>query len=303
MCVKIEQKGGVFVHSNIYEYLCDRLDNIPRILALCGADRRYTGKNSSDFEKFRELCRTHVSFSGSSFYRDINYAVSELFGESIDITQSSPEDLWKRFYGERADGEVIKPVLTVKMACSDNFASVVNISQATDFVVPDKYHVGLIREKLLGGGELCESEKNMLTIQELREGAQECIKSSRPLVIIADCSAQITLRALGYLRTCDLLTETLVLVSSDRLDKEISEALEFDKISLGVLMDKWDESIAFSMQSLAQTFPVGNLVWTMKKECAADFDAEQEWLLKKWQAENTAPQNCALKIEEICKFY
>ncbi len=303
MCDKIEQKGGVFVHSNIYEYLCGKIDNIPRILVLCDADRRYTGKNASDFEKFRELCRTLVSFSGSSFYRDVNYAVSEFFGESIDITQNNPDDLWKRFYGESDDGDALEPVLSIKTVYADKLTSVINISQATGFVIPDKYHVGLAREKCVDGFDLSDGERNMLIMQELREGAQKCINSSQPLVVHADCSAQITLRALGYLKTCNLLRETLVLVSPDRLYTEISEGLEFDEISLGVLADKWDEAVAFSMQSLAQTVPFGNLTWVLKKENITDFSAVSDSLLKKWQSENIAPQNCMLKIEEICKFY
>lgn len=291
------------MHSNIYEYLCEKLDNIPRILALCGADRRYTGKNASDFEKFRELCRTLVSFSGSSFYGDVNCAVSELLRECIDITQSNPEDLWKRFYGERGERETITPVLACKTAYADKLATAIDISQATDFIMPDKYHVGLAREKLVDGCDLCENEKNMLSIQELREGAQECIKFSRPLVIRADCPAKTTLHALGYLKTCNLLTGTLVLVSPERLDTEISEVLEFDEISLGVLVDKCDESFAFLLPSLAQTLPVGNVVWTLKKEGGNDFCAVSDKLLRKWQIENKAPQNCELKFEEICKFY
>ncbi len=291
------------MHSNIYEYLCDKLDNIPHILALCGADRRYTCENASDYEKFRELCRSLVSFSGSGIYRDVNLAVSELFGESINITQSSPESLWKGFYGECGDGEVLEPVLSVKTACADNLAAVIDISQATDFIMPDKYHAGLAREKLLGGAELCEDEKNMLHIQELREGAQECIKTFNPLVIRADCSAQTTLRALEYLKTCNLLTETLVLISIDRLDQAAAKMLEFDEITLGVLLEKCDQEITPAIKSLARILPVGKIAWILKKDDFNVFDNALTGLLEIWRAEGIAPQDCALNFEDICKFY
>ncbi len=303
MCVKIVQKGGVFVHSNIYEYLCDRLEDIPRILEICGADRRYIGKNSSDYERFRELCRTLVSFSGSGFYKDVNRAVSELLGESIDISRNSPADLWKRFYGERDDVRAPDPVLTVKIAYADKFRGVVNISKATALVVPDKYHVALAREKLADGYKLSESEENMLLIQELREEAQKCVGSSRRLVIIADCPSQITLGAFRYLKACNLLPEALVLVSIDRMAPEMISILDSDEISLGILLEMQDENAKRSMGSCPEHFPVGNVIWTTKMESAAAFDGSLRHLLEKWQAENTAPQNCALKIEEICKFY
>ncbi len=291
------------MYSNVYEYLCGKIDNIPQILSLGGADRRYTGKNASDFERFRELCSSLVKFTGSSFYEDINYAASELFGEKIDITQTNPETLWKRFYGERGERKAIAPVLACKIAYADKLATAIDISQATDFIVPDKYHVGLAREKCLGGCDLSGGERNMMIMQELREGAQNCIYSSHPLIVRADCSTEIICRALGYLKTCNMLTETLILVSLDRLDAEMMGILELDKISLGILVDKCDESFVFSMQSYARSFPIGNVIWALKKENFVCFCDIMEHLIKKWQKESMAPQNCELKFEEICKFY
>ena len=291
------------MHSNIYEYLCDRLEDMPHILLLCGADRRYTNENSSDFEKFRELCLSLVKLSGSSIYRDVNLAVSELFGENIDITQKYPEQLWKRFYGECEDMEVITPVLTLKTAYADKFTSLVDISQATEFIVPDKYHVGLAREKLANGQKLTGSEKNMLIIQELREAAQSCINSSYPLVIRADCPTEITLRVIHYLKTCNLLTDILVLVSLNRLDAKLSELFDTDRISLGVFVDKCDESLAVSMQHLSRIYSVGNIVWILENDNPNDFYNTADLLLEVWKAEYISSENCLLNFREICKFY
>lgn len=291
------------MHSNIYEYLCGKIDNIPHILALCGADKRYIHENASDFEKFRELCHSLVRLSGSSMYRAINCAVSEIFGEDIDITQASSDDLWKRFYGERENEESITPVLTFRTAYTDNLTSVIDISRATDFVMPDRYHVGLARERLACGQTLSDSEKNMLIIQALRESAQQSIKSFCPIVVRADCSAQITCRALQYLKNCNLLTETLILVNRDQLDPEAEKLFEFDEILLGMIVEKCDENFAFSMQAIARTASVGNLIWIVKKEDFSDFCSMTNKLLQKWQADRIAPQNCTLKFEEICKFY
>ena len=286
------------MQSNIYEYLCDRLDNIPRILELCGADRRYINENASDFEKFRELCITLVRFSGSSIYRDINSAVSEIFGEDIDITQSHPEHLWKRFYGEVENGEFVIPVLTVKTICADKLTNVIDISQATNFVMPDKYHVGLAREKLACGQDLSESEKNMLIIQDLRERGQTCISTLCPLILRADCSTEITRRALGYLKNCNLLNDALMIVSLERLCTDMAEVLEFDKISLGVMIEKCDERTDSSVKSLAQIFPVGNIIWVLKKEKFGEFCSVLEKLVKQWQAERIAPEKRLLKFEK-----
>lgn len=303
MCARIEKKGGVFMHSNIYEFLCEKIDNIPHILALCGAEKRYTNENASDFEKIRELCHLLVKFSGSSIYRDINCAVSEVLGENVDITQALPEDLWKMFWGERGNRKTITPVLCLKTTYDDKLTNAIDISRATGFVMPDRYHVGLAREKLNCGQELFDSEKNMLIVQQLREGAQNCINSWRPLVIRADCSFRITRRAIQYLKTCNLLPETLVLVSLDRLDVDAQMALGYDGISLGVLVDKCDEGFAFAMQSIARTYPIGNFVWVLKNDDFNNFCNISGLLLKEWQAENTTPENCTLKFEEICKFY
>ncbi len=291
------------MHSNIYEYLCDRLDNMPRILSLCETDRRCACENASDYEKFRELCYSLVRLSGSSIYRDINCAVSEIFGEEIDITQTHPDDLWTRFYGEREERESITPVLTVRTADANKLTSIIDISRATDFVMPDKYHSGLAREKLIEGSKLSDREENMLIIQELREGAQKSINSSCPIVVRASCSATITCRAIQYLQACNLLTEALIMVNCDQLDFGVEKLIEFDKISIGMLVEKCDEGFAFSMQAIACTAPIGKLIWIVEKENFADFRSVSVKLLQKWKADSIAPQNCALKFEEICKFY
>lgn len=289
------------MQRNIYEYLCDRVSNIPHILSLCGADKKYICENASDFEKFRELCRTLVSFSGSSIYKDINCAVSELFGENIDISQSNAESLWKEFYGERGSGEAPTPILTISFFDID-LLNAVNISKASGFVKPDKYHASLAREKARSGQDVSEAEKNMLIVQELREGAEQCVKTSRPLVIRADCPVQITYQALGYLRDCKFLPNTFILTELSGIMADTVRLLEFENVTLGAAVSSVDESIKSSMRSLAQILPVGGVVWALDKDSFDAFCTAARELLDGWKSNNTAPQKCVLKFEKNSNF-
>ncbi len=290
------------MQSNIYEYLSDKFEYMSHILSLCGADKKYIGKNASDFEKFRELCRTLVSFSGSSLYRDINLCVSELFGESVDITQSDAESLWKRFYGDCESVEITQPDLVIKMIDMDAFANFVDISEASNFVRPDRYHASLARERAHNGQDVCESEKNLLIMQELRETAEQCVKTVQPLVILADCSAEIIYQALRYLSDCNLLPNTLILTNISGITVQIARLLEFENISLCAAVTSCDESFTSSMRSIAQTLPVGGVMWALKGENFAVFCSATHELLEEWRANNTAPKECVLKFEKISNF-
>lgn len=286
------------MQGNIYEYLCGRVNSIPHILSLCGADKKYICENASDFEKFRELCHALVSFSGSSIYRDISCALSELFGEAVNISQSNAESLWKRFYGECEREEASIPILTIRLIDIES-TRVINISEMSDFVKPDKYHVSLAREKARNGQSVSRAEKNILIMQELREGAEQCIKASQPFLVRADCSALITYRALGYLKDCNMLPNTLILTELSEITAETARLLEYENITLGISIASVDGSTKDLMRSLSQILPVGRVVWAFGKECLDEFCATACELLEEWRANNTAPEKCVLKFEKM----
>lgn len=291
------------MQSNIYEYILDRFPCLPEVLRLCGADKKYIGKNASDFEKFRELCRVLVRFSGSDLYKDINLCVSELFGEKIDVAQSAPQDLWKKFYNHGESIEITEPHLEIHLTDIKVLTNTVNIRGVSGFVRPDKYHVSLAREKMQRGQSVYEDEKNMLIMQELRETAEQCIKASKPLVILADCPIKITYLALEYLNDCKLLPKTLILTDISGVEVGAAGLLEFEEVSLGVVISNCDERSKDLIRSLAAILPVGNILWALKKE---DFDKLAviiQELSDEWQRNSVATEKYVLKFEEICIFY
>ena len=291
--------------SNIYEYLLQRHPYLPSILAVCGADKKYTGECASDFEKFRELCRVIVKLSGNKLFREINASVSELFGEEIQLSEGSCEFLWRKYCGEGKIAESVPPILKIRAVDTQILTAAVNLSGVNEFVKPDIYHVGLAREKRGNGVILSSRDSDMLKIQELREQAEKCKKDAETLLLDArGCNTDILCKAVHYLNFCGLLPKTAVIFDLNSICTDTLFALSaHEEISFCVYLDGEARTIDEQAEQLARELLIGVLYVCVPKDKTNEFQRAVQNRMCMWRNDGRAHADCLLEFERTETFY
>ncbi len=259
--------------QNIYEYLKEHFD-LAREIA------------GSDFEKFAYICRTLADLSGNQLYFDVHKQLEEYFGERVEISANRAEYLWRRFNGEDvtvSDG--CSELLNVRYLCADELENVIKISDITQFVSPDVYHVSLARARSESGEDLSVDEKNMLMIQRIRDTAGESVLQGKPLILDMRCGgAEVFLSVYGYLSHSKLLPKILLIC-------DISEGtrLLYKGVDICVFGDG-------NVQKIAENMPVGRTV--LLTESASKLEGELKALLSVWQQNARAPRKVVLAMQK-----
>ena len=82
--------------SNITELLLYGNLDLLELMRVCGVEERFITGNSSDFEKFRELCRIMPMLIGNSQYAFCHEALRRFFNCELTINSDNCETIWRR---------------------------------------------------------------------------------------------------------------------------------------------------------------------------------------------------------------
>lgn len=265
---------------NIYEHLCDVCPYVTDILS---------GRSElSDYEKFCFLCGICADYSGSDIYRDICEKISIAIGDTIPLTHGTAEYIWRKYNGEECCAPAVENInLNIDYILEDELEKVIKIPDGCKFVRPDRYHADIALKKKLDGAELCESETNLLHIQNIRKSACECKRTGKTLILdICNRDGEMISRITEYLEREKLMPNILVICDGN------TELPKNEKIRRAV-------RYPCDVMSLAEICPVGSVIFVLNGDSVQKLSNEIQILSDYWKKTSRADE----KLVTVLKKY
>lgn len=271
------------IGSNIYEYLVNMHPSVTDMLKLCRAEKRFVSEGASDFEKFRELCLNLSKLSGHPFFLDICKSTEQLFGRKIYPSRHNCEDLWRAFSGEKLIITELCETVFVRYMDTRVLHKAISLSGIKQFAKPNPYIVSQINEKYNTLGYLNETERVILTIQNIRQSAVSCMESGETLLLNAsDCPLEVARDVIKYLERSGLLPTTSVIFDAEQTgNSALGELLATYEISPLICIGNNPNDIRNKIRHVAEHLPLGEVIFITDVD-GHDLSASVNMLRDEW---------------------
>lgn len=289
------------LESNIYEYLYNTHPLITETLKLCRAEKRFICDSASDFEKFRELCIAFPKLVGHSLFFDISESMEKLFGKRIHPSMHNCEELWRAFCGEQMPYTDIRETVYIKYADESVLRKAISLSGIKSFIKPNPYIVNKINEKYGTVGCPDETERTILTLQNIRQEAISCKARGETLILDAgNCPLKAVCDLTEYLDRSGLLPKIFVILNAEQTgENELKNILAPYEVSVGVSIGNDTQIILNKIKYASENFPIGELIFITDAD--ESFSASVNMLRNEWIRCGLCSNSIELYVKKVLK--
>lgn len=282
---------------NIYESLVQICPSIHMYLKLYGENAARIRSTASDYERFSELCRLMPKMCGNPFYREINVAAQGMLGRTL--CEGRVENHWRSFNGDTVT-EYACDAPALNLCVYNSLEADVMISGVSEFIKPNPYSVENLRA-CAARGEIDEIGKCVLQIQTVREVAQACVKSGRPMKLRASkTELSVICQILEYLESSGLLPSTLVCVDcADLSQPELADRLYASRMVRLCLCAENEFDLSAGLGRLSECMPIGCACFMLPKSRMEGFVSLLQTLSHTWCARGLAPKGLEIAIKDF----